>query len=250
MSLIPFRRCAVRAHPIACLSVAAAAISVCATASITHAQNIFFEDFEGYSSFSGNTNAGLPLISEGAKETWYGGRFGTPDGGSIDSDLAVLNLPTVYPNNVKFGQFEDDAGLLFNISTIGVLAPQLSFDWKTHQAETNDRFVCGYFIGNIDFVNDTSDGANNNRVHRFYQDGPTWGGGGWVELLRATNNATWTKSSFMLPANQASIWVAFWLDNGEGDFGKVDNVVVSPAPSAALMGVLGAAVGLRRRRRA
>lgn len=244
-----FRRFARRSMLASALPIVGlATLSLCGTSA--QAQNIFFEDFEGYSVFDGFTNAGLPLISEGAKETWYGGRFGSADGGNINSDLAVLNLPGVYPNNVKFGQVEDDAGMLFNISTLGVLAPELSFDWKTHETESGDRLVAGYYIGNIDFVNDTPDGTNDSRVHRFNQDGPTWGGGGWVELMRARNNTNWTNSKFLLPANQASVWVAFWLDNGEGDLGKIDNVVVSPAPSAALVGVLGAAAGLRRRRRA
>jgi hypothetical protein len=26
------------------------------------------------------------------------------------------------------------------------------------------------------------------------------------------------------------IWVAFWLDNGEGDYGKIDNVHVTGTP--------------------
>ena len=50
-----------------------------------------------------------------------------------------------------------------------------------------------------------------------------------------------------------ALWVVFWLDNGEGDFGKVDNVNVTatavPEPSAlGLVAVAGAACALRRRR--
>jgi hypothetical protein len=49
------------------------------------------------------------------------------------------------------------------------------------------------------------------------------------------------------------VWVAFWLDNGEGDYGKLDTVQVSattliPEPGTALL-VLGGLVGFGARRR-
>ncbi|MBX3396673.1 MAG: PEP-CTERM sorting domain-containing protein [Phycisphaerae bacterium] len=209
---------------------------------------LFFEDFEGYTSFSGSQNPGLPLVSEGAKETWYGGRFEAGDGGSIDSDLSVWRLPSVYPQNITFGQFEDDAGLLFRVSTLGVANPVLSFQWKTHNTESGDRFVAGYYVGSINFTGDTPDGPNDNRVRRFNQDGPQWNGGGWVELLRSRNETTWTTSTYNLPGNQANVWVAFWMDNGEGDLGKVDNIIVTPEPMTAMLLLLGLA-GLKRRHR-
>lgn len=224
-------------------------LTVISIASDANAALLFFEDFEGYTSFSGSQNPGLPLLSEGAKETWYGGRFETGDGGSIDSDLSVWRLPGVYPNNVTFGQFEDDAGLLFRVSTLGVSNPILSFEWKTHNTESGDRFVAGYYVGSIDFVNDTPDGPNNNLVRRFNQDGPTWSGGGWVELLRGRNEVSWTNSVFPLPGNQPEVWVAFWMDNGEGDLGKLDNIAVTPEPMTATFLLLGLAGFCCRNRR-
>lgn len=229
------------------ISLVVVAVSFTATSSIVNANPLFFEDFEGYTSFSGSQNPGLPLISEGAKENWYGGRFASGSG-TINSDLSVWRLPTVYPNNVTFGQFQDDAGLLFRVSTLGVSNPILSFEWKTHNTESNDRLVAGYYVGTVDFVNDTSDGPNDNRVHRFNQDGPTWNGGGWVELLRSRNETSWTKSVYALPGNQPEVWVAFWMDNGDGDLGKIDNIIVTPEPMSAALLLLGLA-GLRARRR-
>lgn len=35
------------------------------------------------------------------------------------------------------------------------------------------------------------------------------------------------KDHTILPSNRPEIWVAFWLDNGESDIGKIDNVLVS-----------------------
>jgi hypothetical protein len=70
---------------------------------------------------------------------------------------------------------------------------------------------------------------------------------------------SWNDESFLLPdavENQAEVWIAFWLDNGEGDHGKIDNVLVEamtttpvPVPAAAwlLMSALGCLGVLRRR---
>jgi MYXO-CTERM domain-containing protein len=185
---------------------------------------------------------------------WYGGRFGTPDGGNIDDDIVMRNLPSIVPDQGKYCRFEDEAGILFNISTLGYTNVSLSFDWLTQQIESNDRFVAGYYVGDIDFVNDTADGSNPNQnlAHLFNVDGPTWGSS-WTELLRDTNPNTWDTEKFMLPSNQASVWVAFWMDNGESDLGKVDNIFVKaeaiPAPAAIALLGLGGFASRRRRTR-
>ncbi len=90
---------------------------------------------------------------------------------------------------------------------------------------------------------------------------PITGGntGNWNELLRATSPRNWRNGNFNLSlADDASeVWVAFWLDNGENDFSKFDNVVVTadalvvvPVPAAVWLfgsGLLGL-VGISRRK--
>ncbi|MEX2207658.1 MAG: hypothetical protein WEF50_15640 [Myxococcota bacterium] len=64
-----------------------------------HAVTLFFEDFNGYTSFPAfdpvgdPVNPGLPTIAAGADEHWYGIRFANPStGGSIAADIAVQSF--------------------------------------------------------------------------------------------------------------------------------------------------------------
>jgi hypothetical protein len=219
-------------------------------------ETIFCEDFEDYD-VVGNTNEGLPLVSEGAKETWYGGRFEPWGGGTIEQDIVIRRLPTTFPDNVTYARFEDEAGLLLNVSTVGIVDPVLGFDWTTHRLDDClDKLVVGYYVGDIDFVNDTPDGSpNEDLVHNFWIDGPgagqQWppGPDGWVEIMRNRDGGVFHSETFDLPGNEESVWVAFWLDDGEGDYGKLDNIYLTPEPSTFTLLSLGLLALAARRRR-
>lgn len=215
---------------------------------------LFCEDFESYQVY-GDTNPGIPLVSEGALETWYGGRFEPHQGGTIEQDVAIRRIPSSFPDNVTYARFEDEAGILLNVSTLGVPDPILGFDWTTHKLDyCEDELVVGIYVGDIDFVNDTPDGPNDDLVRNFWIDGPgagkLWppGPDGWTEILRTRDGGVFHSEEFALPGNEESVWVAFWLDDGEGDYGKIDNVYVTPEPST--LGLLGLGLlGLAARRR-
>jgi hypothetical protein len=252
---------------IAAIGLSAFALSASATTVL------FSEDFEGYTSFPDliplfppdPVNAGIPKISEGAAEVWYGARFEKPDDGTIDSDLAVQKFGGG-SNNTHTGRTEDDAGLLFKLDTTNRDAITLSFDWRTFLADTNDRFVVGYHIGPISqFGTCTGEGetgcfANLRTALPWYTNqndlNPTLTGN-WSQLLRDTESDDWMSESFLLPdavENQSEVWFAFWLDNGEGDFAKVDNINVTatviPVPPAVWLfgsGLLGLVAVSRRR---
>jgi hypothetical protein len=229
------------------------------------ADTIFWEDFDGYTSFpsqvpSGDyVNPGIPEIVEGADEFWYGGRFEVFDNGTIDQDLGVQkcgdfvgrNCQLSYPgNNTPVGRFEDEAGLLFRIDA-GYTAVTLEFDWRTFSTGTGDRVVVGYHVGD-DLGFDT--GAN--RYRDFITDdfggdnaaAEAWWAAEWTEIVRG-NSGSFQHVVESLPDDEV-IWVAFWLDNGEGDYGKIDNVHVQgtliPEPGTALLLLFGiAGVGIR-----
>jgi hypothetical protein len=221
----------------------------------SHAATVLFsEDFEGYTSFpsqipSGDfVNPGLPKISEGADEHWYGARFQAGNSSSIDADLAVQKIGGG-TNGSHTGRFEDDAGLMLHISTQFMDSVTLSFDWRTFLAETGDRIRVGYYVGNLTF---SGDYAN------FYSSfGSGWFGSSWTQLLSGSASNAWQSFSAGLPVGHADVWVAFWMDNGEGDYAKIDNVLIEgtqtvPEPSTVVLTLVGAvAVGvasLRRRR--
>jgi hypothetical protein len=143
--------------------------------------------------------------------------------------------------------FQDDAGLLFKISTTGYTNINLTFDWRTFVAETTDKVTVGYFVGDLDASHPSNFAADRTiDLRPISQGGPANGpgnwsnyGGNWVQLMSGSGNDLWhLNQSFTLTnANNApEVWVAFWLNDGESDVGKVDNVVVTatvvPLPAA------------------
>lgn len=238
---------------------------------------LFAEDFEGYSLFptlvntysvpSGGLpfagpvqeriNEGIPVSTEGAAQTWYGGRFedstsGNSSNASINADLAVQNFGSINrpddpnANYTHVGRFEDDAGLVFKVGTTGFQDVHLSFGWRTFNVESADVVRVGYRLGNpgFGFCGPDSGGAGGATAGCF-ADLRTGAGawGSWTSFTLSDtvtgtspsgNSNSWVLENFLLPSNQAEVWVAFWLDNGEGDIGKIDNVFVNAAPIASV----------------
>jgi len=234
-------------------------------AGTAQAVTLFSEDFEGYTSFPtwdpflDPVNAGIPTISEGANEVWYGARFETPDNGTIDADLAVQQFGGILSsNNTHTGRVEDDAGMLLRIDTTGMSSVNLSFDWRTFLVNfTSDRFVVGYHVGPIaDFGACSGEGETG--CFADLRTSMPWSAGNWTELLRASRSSSWTGESYLLgndANNQSEVWIAFWMDNGEGDYAKFDNVLVTAVPEAETYAMMLAGLGLigfmaRRRTRA
>lgn len=233
------------AIPRAVLLGALAVGGLCVGATGAGAATLFAEDFNGYTSFPAQdpfgdpVNPGLPSIPEGADEQWYGIRFADPQDGTIDQDLAVQRIGGG-PNLTPVGRFEDEAGLAFQVNTIGMTSSTLDFDWRTFSASGADRLRAGYFVGDIPAF------ATSNY---FDARSTPYAWANWTPLLSGKNDV-FQHATYALPANQASVWVVFWLDNGEGDYGKIDNVVVTavPEPSTVLLlSAAGAFLALRRR---
>ena len=242
----------------------ATAVMFFAGISSARAATLFWEDFEGYTSFpdqnpSGDyINKGLALVSEGAKETWYGGRFQSGSSSSINSDLAIQKFGGG-TNNTHTGRAGDDAGMLFKVNTVGMSSVTLDFDWRTFQTESGDYLRVGYYAGSVSFTGDED--SITDRFHDFQSGTPTWSN---FTALGSMNSSTWAHKTYSLPVGQSSVWVAFWLDDGNSDFGKFDNILVTgttptgadvpsiPLPAAyaaglAIMGLLVVRKALRAR---
>lgn len=239
-----------------------------------HAVTLLSEDFEPYTFSCGffgcSDNSGIAKISEGASETWYGARFEDTGGGtngtksSIDSDLSV-QYNGGGTNTTHTGRVADDAGMLFRISTVGYSSVNLSFDWRTYLAETTDRIVVGYHVGSIadfgsDFAGSACAGNGENGCYADLRSAYTSSANswttGWTELMRDSASNSWNSENFGLAAGESEVWVAFWMDNGSGDYAKFDNVLVTatPVPEADTyamlltgLGLVGYAVSRRKR---
>lgn len=212
----------------------------------------------------------------GADNDWYAARFEYGNG-YIDGDVGVQEFGGGIStsnggsgiNYTPVGLAEDDSGLLINIDTTGYSDITLDFDWRTFSAGSGDQFVVGYFVGDLDGL---AGGFNKYReidlrnANQGGTDGvwnwnpatPNYGApgnaGDWNELLRGDSTNNWSSESYNLNLadDAGEVWIAFWLDNGNGDYGKFDNVTVTgvsivPVPAAAwlfasgLVGLVGAA---------
>lgn len=148
-------------------------------------------------------------------------------------------------NNTHTGRVADDAGLLFKISTTGYSSVNLSFNWRTFLAETTDRIVVGYHNGPIS-VFGFCDGNGSTGCYADLRMGSNSWTSGWTELLRASASNRWNSQNYALTPGQSEVWVAFWMDNGNGDYAKFDNVLVTatPVPEADSWAMMVAGLGL------
>lgn len=239
--------------------------------------SIFHETFDGYNYFPDEfpandpINLGLPLISEGADEIWFGGRFEKPDTPISNDPIQDIHLDLAVQkfsgggNSTRSGRAGDDAGLILRVPQ-GFKDIKMWFDWRTFSAGSNDRIVVGYHVGDlgfnattriIDFYGDFVD-ANGGDEDAGQDDAVAWWNDEWVELMRKSPNNTFQTEMFHLPDTTGTepVWVAFWVDNGDKDFIKLDNIWLKgspmpiPEPASAGLFACGAMVlAMRGRRR-
>ena len=157
-------------------------------------------------------------------------------------------------NDTPVGRVGDDAGILFRVDLTSFSSATLAFDWRNFAAAPSDKIVVGYHVGDdlgfgpstpvIDFLNDPSAGNGSQAQVE------AWWASEWTQLLKA-NSGTWQSESFDLATGDV-LYIAFWIDNGDADFAKLESVLVTgTAVPEAGMGMLLVAglVGLGGRRR-
>ena len=242
--------------------------------------DMFHEDFNSYTGFPSSyndigghkTNFGPPIIAEGAHYDWIAARFEAADDDPISHDMSASLKSGIggsgtsgHPFDNPAGRVSDDAGIVLKLDLSGYIDATLSFDWRTFATETNDRFVVAYYVGDdlgdptpggavFDWFNDPALGNGDMSASDPNGLANTWYVNNWTEVHRGTSPSSFQhESGISLPVGD-TIYLAFWLDNGDGDLAKIDNIWVTatiPEPSSMAMmvvGLTGSLTGFRRRR--
>lgn len=243
------------------LAAAAAVVLSMANANASNV-TLLSETFDGVTSgYSGSDprRFGIPDIAAfGADNDWSAARFEQPDGGSPRHDVGVQRYGGA-GNDTPVGIGEDDGGLLISFDASNVEGLTLNFDWRTFSAGSGDELVVGIFVGDLDAGHPEGFIDNQIDLRPTSHGGPGNGAwnweNGWIELFRGGPSDHFsTETISMAAADGASeVWLAFWMDGGEHDFFKIDNISVTaqvvPVPPALwLMGsAIVGLIGLRRR---
>ncbi len=223
--------------------------------------------------YPGSVSLGSNDYADGADNDWYAAVFEQDDNGFTATDVGVQETGGG-SNQTHVGLAKDDSGLIIKFDASGMENVTLSFDWRTFKVGSSDKFVVGYFVG--DLLAGKTNGFNDYREINLSPAGnasPQTGGGedgswnwdpvndgndgDWIELLRGNASNSWDSETFSLDLadGESEVWLAFWLDNGDHDHGKFDNVLVTgnavvPVPAAVWLfgsGLLGL-VGIARRK--
>lgn len=193
---------------------------------------------------------GVP-VTPGADNNWYGARFQsngmTP--ASIAADVGRSSWPLLDFSENAHGWAMDDAGILIGLSTSGYSNVQWNFDWFTTLLETDDSLKAGYFIGDVTGFSSLTKDLRNATGDVAKMSNWVWTNLGSTDSVQNTTIA--------LPGNQSKIWIAYWLDGDENDFGKFDNInitadrtIVTPESASMLLFSSGLIGAFYRRRKA
>lgn len=164
-----------------------------------------YEEPQPASLFSDNFNDGN--YNGWTANCWQSGGSGSDSCSIPGYDVEVVGGGVAYSGNSL--RMEDDAGVYRNISTAGYHDIQVKYCRRTSSASGGDRLRTGWKAGAA-----SSSWASYTQLESVIGD-------------------SWSCVTFDLgaSADNGSFTLAFFLDNGEGDYGLVDNVEVLGIPN-------------------
>ena len=135
---------------------------------------------------------------------WTGVYAESGDNESLPNDIYTRNDSNSYDG--YYMVTEDDAAAIRSINTAGYKDIVLSYYRRTSSTGTGDLKKVEWRVGNA---------------------------GAWTTVESTDPSSTWAQNTFNFPStadNQSEIQIRFWLDDGEGDYGFWDNVLVQGTP--------------------
>ena len=191
-----------------------------------------------------------PFTGGTTAETWTKAKF-EYGGKNIHKDVNIKP----FLNHSYTGHFQDDKGWMFRFDTTNLADVEMTWRWATDKTNGDDRMRAGYTLGSTE-IGDTGltmeeELGSSPETYDFYAHfsgvGPaqSWFLNSWTNFDLANDGQSddeWRLRTDPLPSNEI-IYVAFWLDNGNGTEGYIDNVritgaaIASPLPAAAWMGM-------------
>lgn len=143
---------------------------------------------------------------------WSAAHFEPHDGGTPSVDVYALSQPAAYGATGYSAVLEDDVAIYHEVDTTGYENIEFEYCRKTHSVGTNDRLKVGWKEAPLGAITSSLTYWDNN----------------WNQL-ESMQSSSWSCTSFSLGSNaeDTTIYIAFFLDNGENDFGKVDEVRVT-----------------------
>ncbi len=202
------------------------------------ATNLFEDNFDSYAN-SAAFRAGILNGTSG----WEAVRFQSGSSNNIISDVGIGHHLLFGEGN--YGTVTDDTGIMFQINTVDIENPLLSFDWRTVGLHDEDNLRVGYYLGDLPVDSD--------HVTNFQNRGHSWFQTDWTKIVYARSHGS-SILDYLLPTGAPSLWIAFWFDNSGHRYGAgiLDNVRVTgnEIPEPATMLLLGSAlIGINLRRR-
>jgi PEP-CTERM motif len=216
-----------------------------------HAVVIYSDTFESTARSTLAQNA-VPEVADYGSSGWYGVEFGS--GAGVSGDATVTSESFFVPANDLRANMQRDSGFMLKLDTTGFSSVSLTLEWNTRGTDvTPDRF-------RIDYISSAAiDALVLANPHGFLD--LTAYTASLTNLFSSRNdsNSQFPAGPFALPTDVASLYVVLWMDDGSGDIGQFDNIVVSgelkpqpvPEPSALLyfaVGLLGLSLAVRRRK--
>jgi hypothetical protein len=233
-------------------AVLVASTAVCGWAGAAGAVTVFSDNFES-TPVGTKAELAVPQVADYGATGWYGVNFGTGGSAGASGNAKVTSESFYIPTFDRRANLEKSTGFALNLDTTGFSEVFLSLEWNTRGTDPpGDFFRVDYL------VSAAVDAALFAAPDAFHNLSAYVGSLTNLFMQRGDSNDQFALGPLSLPTGTSSLWVFFTLDDGSGDFGQFDNVLITatPVPLPAALPLLATGLGAmgllgwRKRRKA